>query len=454
MKYNEDGSINKYKARLVAQGYNQIKGVDYLDSYSPVIHKKTMRILLALSVENDWEMHHVDVTSSYLNGDIQETVFVEQPKMFEKPGTTRKEQVCILKKNIYGLHQAGKNWNDCINQILLSFGLQQSTNDPCVFFKEDLFVRLYVDDLAITGSISEIEWFKKKLSEKLTTKDLNKVKHFLGVQIKRNNNGTLQICQESYIQQLLEEYKMEEAKGCSSPQIRRTPRDGEDKPFDNYQYRRLIRYLLYIANNSRPDLSFIVSKLSKYCSNPTYGNWIDAKNVLRYLKQTCDAKLTYEKTNNPIITYVDADWGNEEDGKSIGGYVILLANGPIIWTSRKQELIATSTSEAEYIAMFEVCKEMAWLREFFEEIGQSKYLPRPTIIYEDNQCAIQLSNKMGITERTKHIRLRYHKIREFVKNKEVEFKYISSSENCADILTKVLSGPKTMYFLKKMNFEF
>lgn len=201
---------------------------------------------------------------------------------------------------------------------------------------------------------------------------------------------------------------MQEAKGCSSPIIKRTEGKNDTQQFDRLIYQKLIGSLIYLANNTRPDLAFTVSKLSKKCVNPLYGDWVDAKNVLRYLKKTREIKMVYKRTNKPSETYVDADLANETDSKSIGGYVVLLANSTIIWMSRKQKLIATPTSEAEYIAMFEVCKEISWLREFL---------------------IFNLIFKIGSSERTKHIKIRYHKVREYVQNGEVQFKYISSNEN-------------------------
>lgn len=208
-------------------------------------------------------------------------------------------------------------------------------------------------------------------------------------------------------------------------------------------YRKLIGALIYLTNTTRPDISFAVSKLSRYCSNPGKIHWIAAKRVLRYLKGTANYGILYEKRNQKIHAYTDSDWaGDTEDRKSCSGYAVMFAGGPISWESKKQKSVALSTMEAEYIGLSEAVKEVIYLRKFFVEIGLEEFVEGPTTILCDNQSAVHLTEDNISHGKSKHIDIRHHFSREAKQQGEIDVNYLSTDEMVADVLTKALPKAK------------
>ncbi|KAI7815493.1 Retrovirus-related Pol polyprotein, partial [Rhyzopertha dominica] len=447
IKRDKNGVIDRYKARLVAQGFNQIYGRDYWDTYSPVIRRDSLRILLAISVKQAWQVHHVDVANAYLNSELKNTIYMEQPKYWEEGDN---DIVCLLQKSLYGLHQSGKEWNDHLHSVLTTIGLKHCISDPCIYIGNDLILGVYVDDIILVGHLEQIQYVKQELMNKFDTRDLGEATNILGINVTRENPKEIVIDQVNYIKALLSEFNMSEAKGCTTPAVQDNDMEDTSESFDETTYRRAIGQLQYIATCTRPDLSFTINRLSKYSNKPTQKNWQEVKRLMRYLKATQDLKLKYAKDGVTEI-YCDADWANDkDDSKSICGFVVILSGGVVSWRSKKQQIIATSTVEAEYISMFETCKQMIWIMELLNEIGLSDYLPKPCKVFVDNQGACDLAVKRIVSERTKHIRIRYHKVKEYVSDGFINFCYVPSENNVSDILTKVLSGPKIKTLLYKL----
>jgi len=446
-KTSETGEV-KYKARLVAQGFSQRPGIDYFAFFSPVINKDSLRLLISLAINKSWEIHQLDVVAAYLNGHLKETVYMQQPALWEEGGS---DTVCLLKKSIYGLHQSGKSWNDTLVQHLREIGLTQCVSDPCVFIHKNGCVGTYVDDMIVCGKHSFVNTVKHALSKKFKVKDLGRISLFLGIRFIQPDCDTVTLDQSDYITETLRKTDMLECNGANTPgPLNLFDQDHCNQPCSAIEYARVLGRLIYISTCTRPDLAFMVSHLSKFCSAPTEGNWINVKRVLRYLKQTVNYKLTYTRDNNnyPVV-YSDADYANDPtDSRSVSGYVVIFCSGAIAWRSKKQQLVATSTTIAEYYALFEACREVIWLREVISELTCD--IPRPMIVFVDNQSAISLANNGKISDRSKHCRMRYHFIRECVTSKEVELKYVSTSANVADIFTKSLSASKTLCHVLKM----
>ncbi|KAJ8894943.1 hypothetical protein PR048_000250 [Dryococelus australis] len=244
---------------------------------------------------------------------------------------------------------------------------------------------------------------------------------------------------------------MMEAKVNSTPCMPGDTLDDQvgDSSFDQDIYRQAIGCLLYKA-----DISFAVGKLSKFCNNPAQGNCKNVKSVMGYIKYTSDLKLTYSGLRSGVEVFCGADWANDKnDSKSIGGYVVIMGGETVCWKSKKQQLVATSTVKAEYIDMFETCKEVEWANNFLGELNMTDVLQKPYVIRTDNLGACDLSKKREISERTKHFRIRYYKVKEYVDNGNIVFKYAKSSENVADIKTKELSATKTNESHGRMGLE-
>lgn len=446
-KTTEDGKI-RYKARLVAQGFSQKFGVDYWETFSPVISKNSLRLLISTSIQKGWVIDHVDIVAAYLHGTLEETVFMEQPELWE---VDSRQMVCHLKKSIYGLHQSGKAWNEVLVKHLKEIGLRQCVSDPCIFVHNDGCVGFYVDDLVLCGLPRFVKLVKRALGAKVQTKDLGAICNFIGIRFTRPSEESIFLDQSDYILETLREFEMLECKGAQCPGSTNL-QDMIDcnQPFDDKKYRKAIGRLLYISTCTRPDISFMVSYLSKFCNQPTTAHWTGVKRVLRYLKQTVNYQLSYIKSKTDFpVAYSDSDYANDPvDSKSVGGYVIQMCGGAISWRSRKQSIVATCTMLAEYYAMYETCREIIWLRDLMSELNTGT--GNPTDLYCDNQGAICLANGIKISERSKHCRMRYHYVRECVKNKEVNLIYVPTAANPADVLTKPLAGPKTLSCAIKM----
>lgn len=455
VKHDRDGHI-KFKARLVAQGYRQVEGIDYMETFSPVISMKNIRLLLALATLNEWEIHQMDFVSAYLNSPIDVPIYMEQPPGFEIGDKSAKDIVCKLRKSLYGLKQSGKNWNEHLHESLTNMGFYRCKNEPCIYRKESLILGVYVDDILIVGIGKEIEKFKKDIQERMRVKDLGVASKLLSFNIRKINANELFINQIDYVNYVLEEFNMSDCKGVSTPLNPGTVFLDEDnvERFDSSLYRKAIGCLLFIANGSRPDIANAVCKMSQKCESPTTKDWSNVKHVLRYLQKTKDLGIMLSTDGGKLTVYCDADWASDKrDAKSITGYVLMLAGSPIIWKSRKQKSVATSTSHAEYISMYETAIETVWLNDLLVELDQIQIVKKPTEINADNKSAISIAENSSINDRSRHFSAKYHYVRELVCSGEIEFKFVESNDNVADLLTKLLTGPKTKHFCDRMGLK-
>ncbi|UYV79912.1 hypothetical protein LAZ67_18001028, partial [Cordylochernes scorpioides] len=409
-KCNSDGSVERHKARLVAKGYSQQYGIDYEETFAPVVRQSTIRMFLALAVEYNLILHQMDVQSAYLNGEIKEEIYMTQPENF----VSRKypERVCRLKKAIYGLKQAGIVWHERLDNELKNLGLKQLQSDNCVYIKHDegiLLVAIYVDDLIIAAEREDtLKSFKESMKRIFKIKDLGGINCCLGIRIQMKEDGSISIDQERYIEELLAKYRMKEAKPISTPMdsnsklTKISSIEGENEPVKKVEYQSLIGSLIYLSVSTRPDIAYAVSALGQFSNDPRRQHWNAAKRVLRYLKGTSCLRITYRKSNEALHGYVDADWGgNLVDRKSHKGIVYFLARGPIAWESKKQQTVTLSSTESEYIALCEAGKEAVYLRALLDEMGFGELLNGPTVLKTDNQGAQQLARSLPFSLKKK-----------------------------------------------------
>ena len=459
-KLNADGSINKYKARFVAQGYAQQHGIDYEETFAPVVKYVSLRTVLAIANQYNMEVHQMDVNSAYLNGDIDAEIYMKQPEGYVDPDNPRK--VCKLRKGLYGLKQGGRIWNEKIDKYLKSQGYTPSDADPCIYvkFKEGKIVilALYVDDTVIASNCDKmLKSAKKMLNEKFDMTDLGEAKSVLGMSIKRNRNeGMLTIDQSAYLRSVLERFGMADCKPVSTPMepgkhLEKTPDTEEGVEIRNFQ--ALIGSLVYASIATRPDISEAVGKLSQHMSKPNKEHWVAAKRVLRYVKGTLDLGLKFERSNDfELVGYSDADWAGDVDTrKSTSGYVFMLGNAVISWASKKQSVVALSTTEAEYIALCSASQETVWVRRLLESLRVRQV--GPTTVFEDNQGTIFLSKNPKDHSRTKHIDIKYHYVRQAVQKGEIDVRYCETKRMIADTLTKGLPKPAFEKHRGSMNIE-
>jgi hypothetical protein len=462
-KRDATGKIIKYKARLVAQGFTQTHGVDFHETYAPVAKLTTNRIILALAARNNWEVHQIDIKNAYLNTDLEENVYMRQPPGFEIPG--RETDVCLLQKALYGLRQSGNRWYDRLSSTFIGLGYGRCETEYCVFYKSNgsqfIIVVVAVDDLTLaSNSLDFLLKMKKELAKKFEFTDAGDVHWLLGIEIKRNRKlGTIALSQRSYIDMLLERFNLQDANPLSIPMepsaklsVDQCPTtERECNEMKNVPYREIIGSLMYAALATRPDISFVTSTLGQFMHNPGKTHWEAAKRVLRYLKGTRELELVLGSTKNGLTPYTDADHASQEHRHSIMGYAVLIDGGAISWSSKKQPIVALSTTEAEYIAAAHATKEVIWIRTFLAEI--TRPLTEPTMLLCDNQSAIALTQSTQFHARTKHIDIRYHFIREAVSGGVIELEYCPTNDMVADALTKPLARAKLGRFTEMLGLR-
>ena len=321
IKRNSHGDIVRYKARLVAKGYVQKFGIDYEEVFAPVARMETIRVLLALAAQEGWQVHHMDVKSAFLNGELEEEVYVKQPDGYIKKG--REHLVMRLKKALYGLKQAPRAWYTKLDKCLRSLDFTRSSQEHAVYFKRSgtscLIIGVYVDDLIITGTENhQIEDFKAQMKNQFEMSDLGLLTSYLGIEVKQER-GKIQLSQKSYALRILKQSGMSECNPAHTPIESRCKFGKESHPRVNpTTYRSLMESLRYLTHR-RPDLLFSVGYLSRYMENPTTEHMSAVKRILRYVKGTLDLGLVYEKNEADIklVAYSDSDYaGDPDDRKS------------------------------------------------------------------------------------------------------------------------------------------
>ncbi|CAK9816176.1 Copia protein [Anthophora plagiata] len=451
IKNNEFGDPVKYKARLVARGFSQQYLIDYNETFAPVARITSFRFIIAFANQNNLLLHHMDVKTAFLNGELKEEIYMKVPQGIE----SKIDQVCKLNKALYGLKQAARCWYEVFDKSLKDKGFKNSAVDRCIYILENgnilknIYVVLYVDDLVIATANSEtMESFKNYLMNKFHMTDLKEIKYFLGIKVERDNNK-ITLDQSAYIQTVLEKFNMQDCKPISTPLPSKLDYIAlnSDEKFEA-PCRNLIGCLMYVMVCTRPDLCTAVNILSRYTNKNNKELWQELKRVLRYLKGSKDIKLTYTRGqyNNLLIGYADSDWGGSDtnDRKSTSGYLFqLFEKCTICWSTKRQASVAASSTDAEYMALFEAVKEALWLKSL--AISINIRIEQPIVTYEDNNGCISIANNPSSHKRSKHIDIKYHFTREQVERKVIQLIFISTENQLADILTKPLPAVK---FLK------
>jgi hypothetical protein len=467
LKRNSDGTIDRHKARLVANGNTQVKDIDFKEVFSPTYRQAAIRLILSIAAKEDLELRSVDISMAFTHGKLDEEQYMKQPPGFEVYGP---EYVCRLLKSIYGLHQAARCWNKRIHEILtqeLGFKRLESDRSIYLYGRGDtrIIMPIYVDDITLAGkSGAQLDHVIKELSKHVPLHDLGETEFLLGVQITRDRpNRTIHLSQRQYIIDLLERHGMGECSPVKTPMVPNShltkdmcPQTLEEKEeMKSHPYINIVGAIMYLAFFTRPDILFAIVVLARYMSNPGLEHWSALKHLMRYLQGTKDVKLTYKPDNSKelFISYCDADHGgNKDNGKSTGGYLMKYGGGAISWSSKLQPFVSLSTTEAEYIAACEAGKEILWLRNLLTEFGYT--VDTPSILRIDNQSALTVSKNPEHHGRMKHLDLRYFWLRESVELGKITPEYIPTSEMPADLLTKALPRASVEKFREMMGLTF
>ena len=355
-------------------------------------------------------------------------------------------KVYKLRKALYGLKQSPRAWYSRINAYFEKHGFQKCPYEHTLYIKyhgqEDfIIVSLYVDDLIFTGNnLNLLNEFRASMKKEFEMTDLGELHHFLGIEVHQGNAGIF-ISQEKYAKDILRKFKMENANSVSIPCVAglKLSKDGEGKLVNSTVFRSLVGNLMYLTA-TRPDIMFAVSLISRFMEKPYSNHWEAAKRILRYVKGTMNYGVFYQ-ANLPInlIGYTDSDLaGSVDDSKSVAGYVFNIGSGAISWMSKKQSVVALSTTEAEYIAASVAGCQVVWLQGILESL---KSKPKsPTILFCDNSSTILVTKDFVLHGRRKHIRIRFHFLRELVKEKTIQIEYCRSGDQLADIFTKPVGG--------------
>jgi len=493
----------KYRARLVAKGFQQTFGLDYFDTYSPVARLSSLRLLYALSVELNLQLAAMDVDAAFLNADLSEDIYIKAP-----PGQPAlpKGHVYKLLKSLYGLKQSPKSWNDTLNTFLISeCQLRRLQSESCLYVRTDgnttkcLIVAIYVDDIVIAyNDKSLFKSFQSKLTSRFQCKNLGSLTRVLNMDIARTRDGGLFLSQESYVNTIMDRFKDHLPPDSNSSQLpfdpylklhkhgalkgrhdhsaKYSPEDGAQPCSSDIPYRAVLGSLLWLAQGTRPDIAYAVTQCAKYAQDPRHAHWCALRKILRYLHGTASLGIHYTKSHgqqvhlnirglplpkgylsssNPTLSEVhltasvDADFANDlDDRRSITGYVFYLANAPITWQCKAQTTVALSTMESEYMALAAATQESLWLRMMLEEMGST--VISPIIIHEDNKACQMFADHSGNFARTKHIDYRYHFVRERVHKGDIRVDYIKTDNQVADVLTKALNRPKFQEFRSQL----
>lgn len=443
-KLDDQGRVVRYKARLVAQGFTQKYGIDYDEVFAPVARSTTMRLLLSIAGMKEFYVNQYDIKTAFLNGELQEEIYLRQPIGFREG-----DKVYRLKKSLYGLKQAARVWNQTLHNVLVQNGCVQSLVDKCLYIRKQddkiLYLSIHVDDLL---SVSNCEKYEKDfmniVSSKFELTNLGNVKHYLGIDIEKDREGNFLISQEKYIDKIIEEANLESGKESKFPLDTGYFRNYDEELLDtNDQYRKLIGMLLYLSTNSRPDVAASVSILSQKIASPSKTDLNEVKRVIRYLKGTKTMKLALsdKERGGGLMAYSDANWAEDRhDRKSNTGYFCTINGGALAWCCRKQDLVTMSSTEAEYVALSETCKEMLWIRRLCRELGVEDCLKLR--IFVDNQSCMKITENDKFSNRTKHIDTKYHFIKDLAATGDLKLSYVNTIENIADMLTKPLGGNK------------
>lgn len=443
-KLHADGSIERYKARLVIKGFYQKEGIDYNAVFAPVVRASTVRLFFSIVATHDLECHAIDIKNAFIQGALEEQIFMQQPAGFDD-STGR---VCLLSKSLYGLKQAPRVWNKTLSAHIMFLGFVQNSSDGALFmlFSEQLgfmLILCYVDDIQIAAKkLSSVQFVKKAILSKFPGKDLGETQFFLQMSIQRNRQDkTVYLKQQRHIEKLIERHDLQDSWPVSIPMIINVYKDPPGLAVTDVaaisQYKSIVGALLHIANNTRPDIAFAVSFLARSTAQPTCSNFARLRDVLLYLHGTASYSLRLGGAECVLHGFCDSDWaGCIVTRKSTTGFIVKCGIGTISWKSSKQPTLSRSSSEAEYVAAGEIAKEVQYFFDMAPQVGlQSICIP----VGIDNRAAKSLIDDPISAARTKHIEIVYHHVREKVKRQQMRFVPVPTAENPADVLTKPLS---------------
>jgi Reverse transcriptase (RNA-dependent DNA polymerase)/GAG-pre-integrase domain/gag-polypeptide of LTR copia-type len=465
IKWDGEGNRIKDKARLVAKGYTQQLGVDYNETWAGVTRLESVRMTAAIAARLNLKLWRIDFVGAYLNSLTKEDIYMMQPEGFIEPGF--EDRVAKLIHTIYGTMQGGHDWWETLDVTYDNLDYTKSRADPCVRYKKEednyTLTDTYNDDVfGASNNDEEIQKRKDEMAKIWDIKDVGETEYFLGMRVQQDlEKGIIRLTQRPYWQQVLSRYQLENVIPRNTPlpvgitlDNEMSPKtDSEKKEMKDKPYRSLLGSIMWGQLATRPDLSFSVSLLARFQSDPGLSHWSALIHVVGYIKNTIDYGLTYSREFDlSPNAYADADYGGcKETRRSTSGYVFTMAGGAVSWSSKRQATVALSTVEAEYVAMSRCAQQMVWMNSWLDEVKIEHTLPG--LIRGDNRGAIALTKNTKDHGKVKHIDIRHHYIRDLVKSGEIIIEQVPSEENLADLFTKPLPRDQHHRLLNALNIK-
>ncbi|CAI7851160.1 unnamed protein product [Closterium sp. NIES-54] len=442
------GSPPAFKARYVARGFRQRQGVDFSQTFSPTPKMTTLRVLLHVAAHRDYELHSLDFSTAFLQGSLHEEIWLHCPPSFT--GSFPAGTQWSLRRPVYGLRQAPREWHDTFRTTLASLGFAPSTADPSLFLRTDttlppFYVLVYVDDLIFaTADTEALAHVKSELQKRHTCTDLGELTSYLGLRITWDRaQRTITLTQSHMVQHVLQRFGFTYSLPQSTPlptshSLSAPPSDESVEPSGPYQ--EVVGCLMYLMTCTRPDLAYPLSLLARYVAPVRHRkvHWDAAKRVLRYLCSTSGMGLVLGERARVVLTgHANASWVDDlATQRSTQGYTFSLGSGSVSWRSTRSSSVLSSSCESEVYAGAMATQELRWLTYLMTDLGEA---PRsPPVLYVDNKAMLALCQEHRLEHRTKHIALRYFLARELQQRGHLRLAYVASQANTADVFTKAL----------------
>jgi len=455
-KFKADGTLEQYKARWVLRGFTQRPGIDFDETFSPVVKPATVRTVLSLSLSRSWPIHQLDVKNAFLHGNLSETVYCSQPTGFED--SAHPDYVCRLNRSLYGLKQAPRAWYSRFASYIIQLGFVEAKTDTSLFVyhqgTDTAYLLLYVDDIVLTASSPQLlRRVISALQQEFSMKDLGELHHFLGMHVQRSGAGLL-LSQRQYMMDILERASMSDCKPCATPVVvnPKLSADGGVPVADPTDFRSLAGALQYLTF-TRPDIAYAVQQVCLHMHDPREPHLAALKRILRYIRGTLHLGLLLRPSRQAdLVVYSDADWaGCPDTRKSTSGYAVFLGDNLISWSSKRQTAVSRSSAEAEYRAVANAVAEVSWLRQLLVELHVP--LSKAALVYCDNISTVYMFANPVQHQRTKHVEIDLHFVRERVATGAVHVLHVPTSSQYADIFTKGLPSSVFTEFRSSLNVQ-
>ncbi|CAB0007815.1 unnamed protein product [Nesidiocoris tenuis] len=442
-RIKDDG---RHKARLVVRGCQQIPGVDFEETYSPLVGTDALRIVFAHAVKNHLHFKKFDVRTAFLHGILEEEIFMRLPEGYDSNG-----KICKLQKALYGLRQASERWHSRLVTVLKKLGLKPMITDQCIFVNKNrsLILAIHVDDGLLFGkNLKEMDSLLKSMKNEFELTVVDNPSTFLGMEFEKTKDS-IKITQKAYTESVLRKFRMMESNPAPTPLVSYKPQDQDKVKKSAYPYREAVGALLYLSTKTRPDISFGVGYSGRHVEDPDNHDENNVKRIMKYLKGTLNKGISFHADSpDDLEVYCDSDYaGDRSSTKSTSGYVIYFNGGPVSWKSRKQPTTSTSSTDAELVSAAESCRELIYIKSLIKELTGKD---RNATMYIDNTNTIRMIKTGAMNFKRKHIDIKYHWLNEKFVEGLMKVDHVSTELQIADIFTKPLGPTQFNYFRNKL----